>query len=149
MPSRSVRRVWQILALLPVVVVAAVNLARLTVNVLPPPGPGATPDMADLITRCERRFAGFREGAQRRGLTGRIGYVEDAPGTVLPPELADADYGPAQFALVPLVLDSQLEKHNWAMANFRATAPEKTIPQDWSIAEDFGAGVLLLRKSVP
>jgi hypothetical protein len=97
------------------------------------------------VTRTERRFAELREHVRARGITGTIGYVEDAP-TAVSVRDADVDYFIAQFALLPLVLDSTMSQSPWAIGNFRGPSPTP-IPPGWHIVRDFGHGILLLGKS--
>ena len=142
-----IKRIWPVAAITAVVVVAASNIVHLARNVPPPPTRYAPHAMIDHVTRSERRFAALREDARSRGLSGTIGYIEDAP-TDTALRDADVDYFIAQFSLLPLVLDSTLSRSPWAVGNFRGSS-RPAIPPGWHIARDFGEGILLLRKSTP
>lgn len=140
---------WRVGALMIVVVVAVVNVTHLAQTVPPPPveSPAAVIDPA---TRAERRLAALRESMRARGLKGTVGYVGDLPGSRLHEDPRGVeDYYLTQFALVPLVLDTNPEPHEWAVANLRTTGAPTRVPGGWRIAEDFGNGVLLLRKEAP
>ena len=104
--------------------------------------------MVDQVTRADRRFAALREQARVHGITGTVGYLEDAAPAASIRD-ADVDYFFAQFALLPLVLDANLSGAQWAVGNFRAPLLPNSIPATWRVVEDFGSGVLLLRRSEP
>ena len=108
---------WRALTLLCVAIVAAVNLYRLAATVLPPVTAEAPAAMLDYVTRSELRFGRFRHAAQARGLSGTIGYIEDLRGN--DPEWPDfePDYFVAQFVVLPLVLDADLERTLWALGH--------------------------------
>ena len=145
MNATLIKRIWPVAALTAVVVVAASNVLHVARKVPTPPTSRAPHVMIDHVTRTERRFAALREYAQTHGISGKIGYVEDAPadGSVRD---ADIDYFLAQFTLLPLVLDTTRSHSSWAVANFRGTSAP-SIPPGWRVAHDFGEGVLLLGKS--
>ena len=143
------RKIWQIAAILAVAAVAVSNVIHVVRRVPPPPGPGAEGDSLDLVTRNERRFAALRDAFRRRDFHGRIGYVEDGPEAVVPVELVNADYAAVQYAVLPLMIDPYFEHYEWVIANYRAPVPAPVIPPGHQIVEDFGGGVLLLRKAAP
>lgn len=121
-----------------VAAVAAANVIHLAQSV--PPAPVAVPASAfDPLSWHEERFAGFRKRAADHGVSGVIGYFGDTSD-------ADDDYYYAQFALVPLVLDMDPQRHRWAVANLRTTSPATRLPANWRIVEDLGGGVLLLER---
>jgi hypothetical protein len=124
-------------------VVAALNVVDLTSRVPPPPVGDVPHGMLDYVTRSERRFAAFREHARARALSGTIGYLESPPDPSH--RDAEADYFIAQFVLLPLVLDLDLSRSQWALGNFRSPVP--ALPAGWRMAQDLGQGVLLLEKS--
>lgn len=132
---------WRGGTLLAVAVVAGANVVHMIRKVPPAPVQVAAASF-DPIAAVEARFARVRTSLKRHGVEGTIGFVGDRP-------VADDDYYYAQFALVPLVLDLDPAPHAWAVTNFRASAAAATIPDGWRVVEDTGAGVLLLRKSVP
>jgi hypothetical protein len=141
-------RWWRGATLVSLVVVAALNLVHVGTTTPLPPTSDAPAAMIDYVTRCERRFGKFRQAAQARGISGTIGYVEDLSGS--DPEWPDfePDYFIAQYVALPLVLDADLARTEWALGNFRGNSPPR-IPAGWRTVEDFGRGVLLLRKSGP
>lgn len=128
-------------ALLIVAAVSMINVITTAQRVSPPPiDPPAS--MLDPIVRHEHRFASLRAYVKERGIQGTIGYVGDLPG-------ADDDYFYAQFVLLPLILDVNPEPYEWAVAYLPTTSPESRLPAGWRIAENFGDGVFLLRKTAP
>jgi hypothetical protein len=138
---------WRVGAMMVVVVMAVVNVVHIAQTVPPPPreSPGAA---IDPVTRHERRLAALSANVGARGLKGTIGYIGDLSGSRLAGDARGVeDYYLTQFALVPLVLDSNPEPHEWAVANLRTTIPQTRVPGSWRIVEDFGEGVLLLRKA--
>jgi hypothetical protein len=139
-------RAWRAATLLCVVAVATVNLFHLGATIPAPPTTSAPAPMVDYVSRSERRFAAFRQAAQERGISGTIGYVQDLSGS--DPDWPDfePDYFVAQFVLLPLVLDSNLERNEWALGNFRPSSPP-TIPAAWRVVQDCGGGVVLLRNT--
>ena len=140
---------WRTGALAVVVVVAVINVIHLALAVPPPPveSPAAAIDPA---MRAEHRLAPLRASVRRHGLRGTIGYVGELRGGRLNDDpRAVEDYYRTQFALVPLVLDPNPAPYVWAVANLHATASAPPLPAGWTIAENLGDGVLLLRKEAP
>lgn len=135
--------------LLVVVATALANVLHVAHKTPPPPAESAIA-RGDPVVQQERRLAGLRASLRARGLMGAIGYLGDKPG----PQLVDdppgaQDYYLAQFALVPLVLDLDIERHTWAVASLHSATLEARMPAGWRMEEDFGAGVFLLRKVRP
>lgn len=140
---------WRTGTLLIVVVVAVVNVVQ-TAQTVPPPPADAPSAAIDPVRRQERRLAALHERVRAHGLTGVVGYIGDPPGgRLLEEENSVADFYLTQFVLVPLVLDAQPEAHEWAVANLRATTLQTRVPSGWRVVEDFGDGVILLRKAAP
>ena len=140
---------WRTGAVLIVVVVVVINVFNL-VQAVPPPPAESPWAVVDPATRAELRLATLRAKVQERGLTGTIGYLGDLPGDRLNDDhQAVEDYYLTQFVLVPLVLDLNPSSHGWAVANLRIAAASARVPGGWKIEEDFGNGVLLLRKKTP
>lgn len=132
-----------------VVVVALVNLMHATGRT-PVPPLVASAGEPDALMRQERRLAALRRSVESRGLRGVVGYVGDLPGTrVLDEPQTVTDYFQTQFVLVPLVLDLNTEHCEWAVANLRRGPAAERLPPGFGVVEDFGGGVLLLRKAVP
>lgn len=132
---------WRIGTLVAVAGVAAVNLLHLSRKV--PPAPVGVPAATfDPISAIEQRFASVRASLARHGVQGTLGYVGDGPG-------ADDDFYYAQFVFAPLAVDLDPSRHEWAVANFRTSSPETSVPPGWRTVERAGNGVLLLRKSIP
>lgn len=119
--------------------VAVANVIH-TARKVPSPPLEVEASSYDPLSWHEQRFRRFRAGAAAHGVRGTIGYIGDHPAT-------DDDYFYSQFALAPLVLDSDPAPHRWAVANLRTTNPEARIPAGWMIVQDFGDGVLLLGRS--
>ena len=142
-------RLWRAVSLLAVVAVAALNVIHVVRKVSPPPTADAPDWMVDYVTRCERRFAKFREHARARGVTGAIGYVESLRGSDAALREVEPDYFVAQFVVLPLLLEPQnTARHRWALGNF-LTPPPHALPAGWRVVEDFGDGVLLLGTTAP
>lgn len=142
--------VWRVSALIVVFVVAALNVVHLARTVPPPVSEGPITTLSDPVTRHEQRLEALQKNIRRRGLTGKIGYVGDLPGPRLGEDPRGVeDFYLTQFALVPLLLDADSETCEWAVANLRTANPLVRVPAEWHIAEDFGTGVLLLRRSTP
>lgn len=132
-----------------VVTLAIVNVAH-TIGRVPVPPLVASAGPPDAVVAMERRLARLRFTLERRGLRGPLGYVGDRPGTqVLDEPQTTADFFQAQFVLAPAVLDLSVERREWAVANLRAGDPRSRVPAGFVVVDDFGGGVLLLRKAAP
>jgi hypothetical protein len=139
---------WRLGALMIVVAVAAANL-RHVAQAVPPPPADSPVAAADPVTRQERRLAALHQELKTRGLQGPVGYVDEPTDRRQPKDLrAVEDYYLTQFVLAPLVLDPDAARHDWAVANLRSDIPARA-PDGWRIEQDFGGGVLLLRKALP
>ena len=131
------------------VVLAIVNVLAVARRV-PVPSLVASAGTPDAVVAMERRLGRLRFGLERRGLRGPIGYVGDRLGTkVLDDPQTTADFFQTQFVLAPAVLDLSVERREWAVANLRAGRPREKVPAGFAVVEDFGGGVLLLRKAAP
>jgi hypothetical protein len=140
---------FRALSLGAVVVISAINVVELAVRVRPAPiDPPLA--MADPAARQETRFAGLLKAVRVHQVSGIVGYMAGfSGGRLLDDPAAAEDYFRAQFALLPLVLDPEAGKHDWAVANFRAPEPDASTLKGWRTLEDFGDGVLLLHRSEP
>lgn len=148
-PSQLWRRRVGVLGLAAVALLAVLNVSHGLGRVSVPPRVASAGE-PDSVVRQERRLASLRRSVEQRGVRGTIGYVGDQPGTrVLDDQQAVTDYFQSQFVLAPLVLDLSVERRQWAVANLRATKAAARVPAGFTIVEDFGDGVLLLRKAVP
>jgi hypothetical protein len=139
---------WRAAALGLVAVLAVTNLIHAARKVPPPSrGPaGAT----DIVTTQERRFAALRRSVLERGLSGTIGYVGDVPRErLIADPQAVQEYYLAQYVLVPLVLDVDSSSHEWAVGNFQSASARESSTAGWNVEQDFGGGVLLLKKVRP
>lgn len=130
---------WRVGALLLVAVVAAANVIH-TAQRIPPPAAVVPASAYDPLSWQEQRFSRFRDRVNRHELPPTIGYIGDAA-------QPDDDFYYAQFAVLPLVLDGDPEPHPWALANLRSASPSTRISDRWQVVEDFGQGVLLLKKA--
>ena len=123
---------WRGGAMMIVVAMAVVNVVHIAQRVPPPPPRDSPVTALDPVTRHERRFAALYRSVGVRGLKGTIGYIDDLSGSRLTEdERGVEDYYLTQFALVPLVLDSNPEPHEWAVANLRTTIPQTRVPASW------------------
>lgn len=143
------RNAWPVGALLAVVATALANVWHVAHRITPPPVESSIAP-TDPVVQQERRLAGLRASLRASGLTGTIGYLGDKPG----PQLVDdppgaQDYYLAQFALAPLVLDLDIERHTWAVASLHSTVLKARMPTGWRMEQDCGAGIFLLRKVRP
>ncbi|MGH2927285.1 MAG: hypothetical protein ACRDL8_03685 [Solirubrobacteraceae bacterium] len=147
--STAPARLLQTALPLCVAAVAVLDLADLGARFPRPPLPTGGPPL-DAVMSHEQRFAGVAAALHRRNVRGPIGYLADGPavGPDATPR-ATADYYQTQFSLVPVVLDPNLASHEWCLANLRSPAATFHAPPRWAIVEDFGQGVLLLRKEAP
>jgi hypothetical protein len=132
-----------------VMLVAVGNVVHLAQKTPPPPVESSA-GPSDPVMRQERRLAGLRGSVEARGLRGTVGYLGDfPPGRGADDARGVEDYFLTQFALAPLVLDGDAERHEWIVANLRSAASSARVPAGWKIEEDFGGGVLLLKKAAP
>lgn len=136
------------LSALLIALVCGFNLAD-AVRRTPPPSVHAGRPTNNVL-RQEARFAPLRQALQRHAVHGTLGYLTDLP----PDQLAAdpkgmEDYFLTQFALVPWVLDARKADGRWAVANLHTAQRDTRIPPGFDVIEDFGDGVLLLRKGPP
>jgi hypothetical protein len=153
MASRSNRvrwaQAWSAFAALLIVVLGAINLAQ-TIRRVPPPPRYAPRVPADVAMRHERRFAAVHAALETRGIRGPIGYLADLPPDKMREDpAAMQEFFLTQFALVPVVLDADVAHFTWTVANLHASSATDRLPAGFRIVEDFGDGVLLLRKENP
>jgi hypothetical protein len=96
---------------------------------------------ADLIDHYEHRMAGVRRSLQERKVPGKIGYCYFLPWekALLP------DYFASQYALAPWVLDWHYTGYDWVVMNVRMRS-HSSLPPRFTVVEDFGDGVILLRR---
>lgn len=140
---------WRMGALLPIAVVAVTNVIHSAKTV--PPAPFALGPMGlDNVMKREQQFADLKVSLQRRGVPGVLGYIGETSGDSSSenPRLTE-DYYLAQFVLVPWVLDRHAAASDWSVANLRSSAARTYLPSNLQVVEDFGNGVLLLKRSTP
>ena len=143
-------KTWSILAAVVVAVVTALNLVQAVRHVPPAPVAVSGRPAANLVLRQEQRFAALRHALETRGVRGTIGYVGDlAPPHMAADHRSMEDYFTAQFVMVPWVLEPNSEGCRWAMTNLRMQPAAGRLPVDFRVVEDFGGGVVLLRKGGP
>jgi predicted membrane metal-binding protein len=142
-------KVWLTISFLTVAFLSAYNLWRAAERVPPPPRMvPAVP--ANVVLRHEQRFAKVSSALRTHRVDGVIGYVGD-----LPPDEMRADhfsmeqYFLSQFVLAPWILDANTERALWAVANLHRTAVAQRIPSGFTVVEDLGAGVSLLKRTSP
>jgi hypothetical protein len=56
------------------------------------------------------------------------------------------EYFHTQFALAPWVIEAAFGDCTWAVANLRQASAAARVPAGFAVVEDFGRGVLLLRR---
>jgi hypothetical protein len=143
-------KLWTVIVALAVAVVTVLNLVQAVRHVPPPPiaVPGRPP--ANIVRRQEARFAALRTALETRGIRGPVGYIADlAPPAMNADHRSMEEYFTAQFVLVPFALDQHLGNCTWAIANLHTQPAAARMPAGFTVAQDFGDGVLLLRKTAP
>ena len=145
----SLPAIWGAICLAAIVGIVAINLAQALRRVSP--APHFTPTVpTNSVERSERRFAGLREAMKKHRVRGKVGYVADlTPERMRENAAAMEELFLAQFALAPVVLDTDLEKCFWAVTNFHEAPAADRVPQEFRVVEDLGGGVRLLRKEAP
>ncbi len=100
-------------------------------------------ESSNLVDINESRLAPVRRKLQERGVPGTVGYYFFVPWKkpLLP------EYFSSQYALVPRVIDWQYASYDWVVVNLR-TQPHLSLPPKFTIVDDFGDGVYLLKKDV-
>ncbi len=95
----------------------------------------------DLIDFYVNRLSGVRRSLGDRKVSGRIGYCYFLPSekALLP------DYFASEYALAPWVLDWHYTGYEWVVLNVRMRS-HSALPRGFSVVEDFGDGVFLLRR---
>jgi hypothetical protein len=140
---------WRAAALGLIAVLAVVNLIH-AAKKSPPSPPTGVSTATDIVTTQEKRFARLGRVVIERGLSGTIGYFGDLPRerfTSDPREVQE--FYLAQYVLVPLVLDLEAERHEWAVGNLSAVTVGERLLTGWKVEEDCGDGVLLLKRVRP
>lgn len=145
----SLAVIWGTICVAAIVAMAGINLAQALRRVSP--APHFTPTVpANGVERSERRFASLRDAFKKHRVRGKVGYVAD-----LPPErmrenaAAMEELFLAQFALAPVVLETEVEKCRWVVTNFHDAPAWERVPGDFRLVEDLGGGIRLLRKEEP
>lgn len=149
--SGSLRQAWLVLSALLLAGVAGVNLLALTRRMPPPPSARTRMMGADVVMQHEDRFARVAAALRANGARGQIGYLADLPPEQLAGDsIAMQDYFLTQFALAPWVIEAKFSDCPWAVTNWRRRNSAAAIPPaGFEIVQDFGSGVLLLRRSAP
>jgi hypothetical protein len=117
---------------------------------VPPPPHYVSAAPTDVVMRHEQRFAPVLAALRARRVRGRVGYLADQP-----PQAMQAnprgmqEYFLTQFALVPVVLDTNLENCTWLVTNLRETTLDARVPAGFQLVDEFGDGVSLLRRKEP
>jgi len=146
MQKSTKTQLWSTACMLIVAAICVSNLAQATRRIPPPPRFGTTIP-ANSVMRHEQRLARVREALKSHHVRGTIGYLADLPIEQLRADArAMEEYFLSQFALVPAVLDANMESCTWAVANLHGTPPAERLPAGFRIVEDCGDGVLLLRQ---
>ncbi|MBM3854670.1 MAG: hypothetical protein FJ399_16215 [Verrucomicrobia bacterium] len=139
-------KAWSQLVVAVVAVAGIANLAHTARRVPAPPRlPPAVPENA--VMRHEERFAPMRATLHRHGVRGTLGYLADLPAAQLAREArAMEEYFLTQFVLAPWVIEAAFGDCAWAVANLRNETAAARVPAGYAVVEDFGRGVLLLRR---
>ena len=110
-------------------------------------GPGRS--APDEISTYERRFQAIRSALPARGVVGYVGHPDPEAGTPAEREanslLHFKRYLLAQYALAPLILIDSTGA-DVVVGNFDPGSPASP-PPGFRIAQDFGDGLLLFRRS--
>src|SRR6185436_10063290 len=131
-------QLWSTACLLIIAAVCVNNLAQATRRIPPPPRYGAIIP-ANAVMRHEQRFARVREALKSHHVRGTIGYLADLPIERLRVDAgAMEEYFLSQFALVPAVLDANVESCTWAVANLHSATPAERVPAGFRVVEDCG-----------
>ena len=137
-------RAWSFGSLLVLVVVVSVNLVETARRVPPPSRSFAIP--ADPVMQQEQRFGALLAALKAHGAASPIGYRTDlSPDALAADSTAMREYLTSQFVLAPWILDARNQNCEWMIGNHRANATP-AVPDGFRVVEDFGRGVLLLRK---
>ena len=140
---------WSLTAVVAVAITGIINLTH-TARRLPPPPRAPEIAQGNPVVRHEQRLGAVARALRRHGAHGTLGYLADLPTAQLSGDAsAMEDYFLTQFVLVPWVIDAGSSDCTWALANLRHATAATRVPADFSIVEDFGQGVLLLRRTRP
>jgi hypothetical protein len=140
---------WLTTSLLVLAVCCGINLADTARRVPPPPRivPAAPGNNA---LRHELRFGPVLAALRAQDVRGPVGYVADLPPAAMRGDTAAMEqYFLSQFVLAPWILDADVGRAAWAVTNFHRAAPAERLPPGFAVVQDFGAGVLLLRRTTP
>lgn len=139
-------RIWVAAGALLIAALAALNLTQ-SVRRTP-----AVPRFVSLVpvdaaARQEQRCAKVRAALAQHGVSGVVGYVADLPPEQMRDE-GDAmkEYFLTQFALTPLVLDTDAAGFPWLVANLHTGTVATRAPAGFRVVDDCGEGMFLLRK---
>ena len=137
------------LAPLVLVLVCGMNIVATAARNRPQPrAPAASP--TDIVMRHEQRMAGVRDALQQRGVRGTVGYLADVPAAELAGNHQRMEqYFLTQFALVPWVVDANVDAGSWVVANLHTTAIAERTPAGFRVVQEFGHGVALLERVRP
>jgi hypothetical protein len=147
--SSGFARLWVAGCALLIAALAAVNLTQ-TARRTPAVPRFASVVPADAAVRQEQRCARLRAALATQGVGGVVGYVADLPPEQMRGE-GDAmkEYFLTQFAVTPLVLDTNAAEREWVVANLHTGTVATRAPAGFRVVEDCGEGVFLLRKERP
>ena len=137
---------WLLVMVGVAVAVSAANIVDMSVRTYPAPiDPSGV--ASDPVMRHQQRFAVLRAGAMARGLHGTLGFLSELPpGQWQADSISVEDYYLAQYALAPIILDTEAVRHEWIVADVPRAELAMRIPLGWNVVGDFGDGVVLLRK---
>ena len=142
-------KLWLTTALLALVVCCGINVAH-TARRTPPPSRVPAVEPANNVLRHERRFAAVVAALRAHEVRGPVGYVGDLPPAAMRADTAAMEqYFLSQFVVAPWILDAEPVRSTWVMANLHRTTPAERLPAGYAVVEDFGGGVLLLRRTAP
>lgn len=147
-PARPMK-LWLTTTLLVLVGCCGINLAHTARRTPPPPRlPSAEP--ANNVLRHERRLAAVVAALRAHDVRGVVGYVSDLPPAAMRADTAAMEqYFLSQFVVAPLILDADIGRSAWVMANLHRSTAAERLPPGFALVEDFGGGVLLLRRIAP
>lgn len=142
-------RLWLTMTLLALGVCGGINLAHTARRTPPPPRVPAS-EPANNVLRHERRFGAVVAALRAHDVRGPVSYVSDLPPQAMRGDAAAMEqYFLSQFVVAPWILDADPGRNAWAIANLHRTTPAERMPSGYTVVEDFGAGVFLLRRSAP
>lgn len=140
---------WLTTSLLVLAVCCGINLAD-TARRVPPPPRLAPAAPANNALRHELRLAPVLAALRAHGVRGPVGYVSDLPPEAMRGDTAAMEqYFLSQFVLAPWILDADPSRVTWAITNLQRASPAERFPPGYTVVQDFGDGVLLLRRTGP